>query len=127
MNAEQTYTFVEVLFPGSFYPEESVHKVKARNPEAIAKKYPGCFAFTFYDRTQKETTVDGEPQTVYEKQKNKTGRYYPDGQLFTVEGLKSLPGDHETLISNMECNGWKHVVKTRRGNFQPFEKGDVIL
>lgn len=125
--SEQTNTYVEVLFPGSFYPEESVYKVAARDPEDIAKKYPKCFAFRFYDLTSKTVTVDGEQQKVSGKEKNKTGRYYPDAQLYTTQGLKELPGDYEILISNMECNGWKHVVKTRRGNFQPFEKNDVIL
>ena len=127
MTGEQTNTYVEILYPGSFYPEESVLKVKTRAPEEIARKYPKAFAFRFYDLTQKEVTVDGQKRTVSGQEKNKTGRYYPEAQLFTVAGLKALPGDYEILISNMECNGWKHVVQTRRGNFQPFEKGDVIL
>ena len=124
---EKLSTFVEVLYPGSFYPEESVHKVKARNPNAIAEKYPKAFCFQFYDVVQKRIVVDGEEQLVSGKRKNKSGRYYPDAALFTVAGLKRLPGDYSILISNMEGNGWSRVVRTRCGNFQPFEEGDHIL
>jgi hypothetical protein len=124
---EATNTFVEILYPGSFMPEESVHKVKERDPERIAKSYPKAFCFEFYDVVQNRITVDGEEQTVSGKRKNKSGRYYPGATVFTTEDLKKLPEDFSILISNMECNGWTRVVRTRRGNFQPLEKGDHIL
>jgi hypothetical protein len=124
---EVTHTFVEVLYPGVFYPEESVYKVKTRDPQAIADKCPTAFCFEFYDQTRKQVKVDGEHQTVSGKPKNKSGRYYPGATVMTVEDVKRLPGDHSILVSNMEGNNWPRVVKTRRGNFQPFKKGDHIL
>ncbi len=43
-----------------------------------------------------------------------------------AEVKEELPAE-KILISNMEGNGYKYVVKTIRGNFQPFEKKDKIL
>jgi hypothetical protein len=30
-------------------------------------------------------------------------------------------------LSNMRANGWERVIRTRRGNFQPIEPGDVVV
>lgn len=121
-------TYVEWLYPGSLFPEESVQKVETRNPNRMAKTVDASvFAFSYFDQTMDKITIDGEQQIVYGKRRNVSGRYYPGGKTFTAAQLKKLDGDYGILISNMEGNGWKKVVRTRRGNFQPLEKGDVIL
>jgi hypothetical protein len=49
------------------------------------------------------------------------------GEEFTAEQVEQLPGDHRTLLANMRGNGWDRVVRTRRGNWQPVESGDVVI
>lgn len=122
-------TYVEILYPGSFFPEEDVIVVNKRDPKKISSKYPTAFSFQFYDLVSKEIEVDGEKQQVSGKKKNISPKYYPDGELYTANQLRKIDAkEYDILISNMECNGWKHVVKTRRGNFQPFEQGkDELL
>jgi len=126
---ETTKTYVEYLYPGSFFSEEESKPVKERDPEKILKTLPkGVFAFLFYDQASTMVKVDGEAQTVYGKRKNVSGKYYPDAEIYTVPQLKALDEkQYHILIANMEGNGWKRVVKTRRGNFQPLEKSDTIL
>ena len=124
---EKLTTFVELLYPGSFYPEEEESFVTERNPEEIAAKYPRCFSFQFYDQVVKDVKVDGEKRTVRGPKRNVSPKYFPGASLFTAAELKKLNGDYSILISNMECNGWQHVVKCRTGNFQPFEKDCELI
>jgi hypothetical protein len=124
---EITETFVEVLFPGFFMPEDSRFKVASRDPKAIADMYPNAYCIQFYDLTSKEVTVDGEKQRASGKRKNLSPKYYPGGLVLTTEDVRNMPGDHGTLVTNMECNNWPRVVLCRTRNFQPFEEGDVVL
>jgi hypothetical protein len=123
---ETTNTYVELLYPGTFFSEKEVVKVSEREPEKIAKKYPKAFAFKFYDLTSVEVVVDGEKRVVSGKRKNESPTYYPDGDLFNAKQLSQLPG-MDILVSNMKGNGWKRVVRTRCGNFQPFETECELL
>lgn len=124
--AEETKTYVELLYPGSLFAEDEQVVVKERNAEKVAKKYRQCFAFRFYDLTTAEVSVDGVRRVVSGERKNVSPLYYPGAKSYTLAEVKRLP-DSRILASNMECNGWKRVVKTRRGNFQPLNKTDVIL
>jgi|SRR5208282_2821641 len=130
--AEATKMYVEILYPGILFSEEDAHEVKSRNPMAIAKGLKAAaFAFRFYDQVETEVTVGGETKTVASKERNKSGIYYPDGQIFNLEEVKKLKPakEYSILASNMEINKWPIVVKTRCGNWQPFDpaKDEVIL
>lgn len=127
MGNETQATYVEVLYPGSFFPEEDLIKVTKRDPAAIAKKYPRCFCFQFFDLVSKEVEIDGEKQRVSGKRKNLSPKYYPGATVMTADDLRKLDGDYGILISNMRSNGWPAVVRCRQGNFQPFNNGDQIL
>lgn len=125
---EETKTYIEYLYPGSFFSEEETKVVKNRSPKT--HKIPnGVFAFRYFDQTSKTVRVGGNPQVVFGKRKNISKTYYPDGTLCTISDLKlDNSQDFSILISNMECNDWPVVVRTRRGNYQPFdEKKDEIL
>ncbi len=116
-----TVTYIEFLFPGSFVSESSVKEVANRS---VPKKIPkGAFAYSFYDM---EKTIVGEEE-FWGKTKNHSGKYYPEAEIFNLKQVKANFPESTIIISNMECNKWKYIVKTRRGNFQPFEKEDKIV
>lgn len=117
----ETKTYCEVLYPGIFFSENDVFEVNYRDPNAIAIKHKNAFAFQFFDQERTQIKVGSKTQTVSGERKNESDWYYPGGQVFTLEQVKQLDGDYRTLISNMECNGYASVVRTRCGNFQPFD------
>lgn len=117
----ETKTYVEVLYPGILFSETEITEVDNRDPDAIAQKYKNAFGLRFFDQERTEVKIGSKQQTVSGERKNESKLYYPNAQTFTVADVKKLPGDHTILISNMECNGYKKVVRTRVGNFQPFD------
>ena len=122
----KTEQMIEFNYPGSFYDESSSEVCGHNNPKkAIVPK--GACSFRFFDRvTQNATLEDG---TVKEdiQHKNKSSTYYPEATVLNIEDVKKLTGDYNILISNMEANQWDFVVRTRRGNFQLFEKEDRLI
>lgn len=116
---------VEYLYPGSFVSEASSVVCGHNNADQI--ECPDCaFAFRFFDRvTQTATLEDGRTHDHVERE-NVGGWYYPGGEVLTVEDVEALDGDHRILLSNMRCNGWDKVVRSRLGNFQPFDAADVV-
>jgi len=125
MSTEVTKTYVEFFYPGSFFSESEVKEVKTRSTSLFVPA--GAFAFQFYDQSSKKTKINGEEQTVWGKRKNLSGKYYPKGMKFNLEDVRGMGKDYSILASNMECNDWPFVVRTRCGNFQPLEKYDEIL
>lgn len=83
-------TYCEISYPGSFYPEEQVIEVEARQPEEIAKKYPCSFAFQFFDQVKQEVEVDGVKRIVSGDRKNLSPKYFPGGELFTKTQVDAL-------------------------------------
>jgi len=123
-----TKTYVEVMYPGILFSESDIQEVDYRDPDAIAKKYKNAFGFRFFDQERTQVKVGSKTQTVSGERKNESKFYYPGGKTFTTAEVKKLKGDHEILISNMEGNGYAKVVRTRMGNFQPFDsKTDEII
>jgi hypothetical protein len=68
---------------------------------------------------------------VVPRAKNKSGRYYIGGTLYTVEQLEhrmaATGEDFKILASNMRGNRWGRVIECRTGNWQPFEADDWIV
>lgn len=112
--------YVTFLFPGSFYPEETIVQIDSR--ESTFDIPGNCFAYYLWDRIE---VVQGD-ETLYGERKNKTGRFY-FGEVLTIDDVKSKYPESKILISNMEMNNWKKIVRTRRGNFQPIEAADTVL
>lgn len=113
-------TYIEYFYVGSFFSESSTAVVENRNrPENI----PGnAFAYRFFDR--EEMVVDGEK--LMGSPKNYSGTTYFGEEMTLDDVIKNVPNS-EILQSNMRSNGYKTVVKTRRGNFQPVQQGDTVL
>lgn len=114
-----TKHYVEIYYPGSFFPETTIKEVESRKPIEMPK---GAYAFKFFDRTEVETT-EGERLTG--DRKNESGMYYA-GEVFTLAQVKDKFPEADKLIFNMECNKWDKVIRTVRGNFQPFTETDVV-
>jgi len=115
--------YVEFLYPGILFAETECREVKSRDHRRLRKIPENCYGFRFFDRT--ETKVDGEK--LYGDRKNYSGTYFIDAYTYSLQDIKDQFPDQKILISNMECNGYKRVVRTRRGNWQPLEKKDKII
>lgn len=125
--SEAMKTYCEILYPGSFYPEEQVIAVKQRNPQEIADLYPDSFSFKFFDQVRKTVEVDGVEREVFGDRKNLSHKYFPGGSTFTKADVEAMGSKYQILRSNMNNDGWGAVVKTRCGNFQPFTSGCELL
>lgn len=113
-------TYVEFFVPGSFFSESSVKEVTDRSsPKNIPDN---VFAYRFYDI--EEVVLNGEK--LKSNTKNHSGMYY-FGKAYTLSEIKENFPSQEILISNMKCNNWKKVVKTKMGNFQPLNENDVVF
>lgn len=116
----------EYLIPGFLFSEETVRTLPRRSvSEALAVAPEHSFCFSFYD--VEETPDLGPDFTVHPKPKNRSGKHYIDGEVFTLEQVQGLGGDHGNLVANMTGNGWARVVRCRTGNWQPFEDNDQIV
>ncbi len=122
-------TRIEYVIPGSFFSEYDtiIDESGERNIEKAVKNAPaGAVAFSFYAELEETVRAFGEQRTL-QKRVNNSCLYYIGGDIFTAEEVAQLPGDYKTLLSNMKYNDYKHVIRTRRGNFQPFFEGSDIL
>ena len=117
-----TKHFVEFHYPGTFVAETAVVEITSRDADFNIPKT--CFGFVFFDREY--VTVDGEQLSG--SRKNESNFWY-FGTVYTLHQLEVLNTNskYDVLLSNMKCNKWPRVVRTRCGNFQPLEAGDVVL
>lgn len=128
MSGATVTTYVEYLYPGAFFSEESATPVTGRDPARIAREASASvFAFRFYDIATTTVTVGGEQVETRSGAINATARYYIDAEKLTAAAVEALPGDHKILLSNMRGNGWDPILRCRTGNFQPLEDGDVVI
>lgn len=118
----ETVIYVEYEYPGIMFSETSVTRVSSRSVEAALRDAPeGAYAFSFIERL--EGKAEGE--TVKGKWKNRSGKHFIHGRVMNLKEVKRLSGDHKILISNMEANNIKRVVRCRTGNFQEFTDKDT--
>ena len=118
MTQAVTITYMESFFPGSFFAESTTIEAKSRDPKSAMKDlHKNAFAFSFFDLT----TIVVNDEKLSGNPKNRSGRYYPGGKIWTTSELKKANKDR-TLISNSESHGGK-FVECNRGNWQPFKEG----
>ncbi len=115
-------TYVEFFYPGSFVSEPSVQEVG--NREAAITLPERAYAYRFFSRSEVEQY--GEMLRGQPKYYSPTTFY---GEAMTLEEVKALTpsSDYRILVSNMECNGWSRVVRTKFGQFLPLNSEDVVL
>jgi hypothetical protein len=120
------------LYPGSLFPEDGRPvEIPDATPEAAlatAGEDDRWFALDVRTTTQKRWT-DGDGGEMWRVVEESSRYRIYVGEVLTADDLEHLPGiaDYSILLSNMRGNGWERVVRTRRGNFQPIEPGDVVL
>jgi len=120
----KTQTYVEYIFPGSLFCETWKRPVKGRDPLLVLPKLPvNAFAFRFFERVE----AKHGNKLLRGERENDSGTFFVDAEVMTLEDVNAKMPEAGTLIRNMEGNMWEVIVKTRMGNFQPFEKGDCIL
>ena len=112
--------YVIFYYPGSLMNEEEIKLISDRRNKIEIPQ--GSFGYRFFDRT--EVVLDGEELTG--KPKNYSCMHYLGRKMSLAEVKKELPNE-KILIRNMEGSNYKYMVKTIRGNFQPFKKGDKII
>ncbi len=116
---------VEFNMP-SFFAERTTAVIPERTVEAAMAVAPrSAFAFTMYDV---EDPPDLGPDfKVIPNRKNESPIHFIGGQVFDKEAVRALPGNHSTLLSNMDNPGWGTVIHCRTGNWQPFPEGSIIV
>ena len=111
-----TQTYVEFMYPGSFFSETESKLVTSRRM-LLADVPRNAFGYSFYDL--ESTILNGE--TLTGKPKNKS-KIFLIGKPYTLDELRALFGsqaDMRVLISNVERNKWRGAVLCRSGNWQP--------
>lgn len=125
----RTWITVTPLYPGSFFPEQGgAVDIPDADPRTALYAVPddGWFALEVQTTTQKLWT-DGDGSEMW-RTLDESARYRLYlGEVLTSADVDRLAGDHTILLANMRNNGWERVVRTRRGNFQPLEPGDVVV
>ena len=116
-----TRTYVKFYFGGGMVSETYVMEVNTRDPKLVDMP-SGSYAFMFYDR---EFIVDGEDE-FKGRVKNKSPDYYPKGTIYNQDEVKKLR-NHTILLNNMRINRWDRVIKSRYGNFEPYEEGETVI
>jgi len=110
------------MYAGVFMSESSEEEVKERD-HTIIDAPKDCFGYRFFSREEAED----HGEILKGKNKDYSGFYY-FGTVMTKEQVEKHVDNPDTLLSNMRINNWDRVVKTRLGNFQPFNRDkDVIL
>jgi hypothetical protein len=113
--------FVTLMSPGSFFSEETVYPVDSWDPEAVrARVKPHHFALRFHTRERGPDDLDSRVSA-------RSGVYYVGGEVYTLEEVERQFPECGTLIRNMRNNDWARAVRTRIGNWQPFDDGDTLL
>lgn len=117
---------VEYLLPGFMWPEETIRELPERSVKAAVKKAPErAFCFTLYDI--EEAPYFGPDYKIVPVPKNKSGRYYLGGEIFTIDQVRVLYGDDSILLSNMQNNDWDRIIRCNTGNWQPFTESDTLI
>lgn len=113
-----TKTFIEILYPGSLFPESQIEEVKDRAQIPLPK---GAFAYQFFDQQE----VESDNEILRGKPKNYSGRFY-EGTVYTKEEVIKEVGENSSIVFNIDWNNDK-AIKTVLGNWQPFTPKDTLL
>jgi hypothetical protein len=115
--------YLTLLFPGSFFPEESTKEVETSN---IPIELPSdCFGFYF---SKKECVVNGE--SVYDGKTERVGKTFIIGRPIYVDDIPDTDRGQSTNIlkANIRNNSpTKTAIKTHLGNWQQEDDFHVAI
>lgn len=128
-------TMATYYLPGSFMAEDYAKELPARTVDAALAVAPSnAFAFEFFDSPICDFEFDAGCFKVVPIPRNKSGRYYIGGEIFTPSELRALAvveGDkdkYRILIANCENGiGDGTAIRCRTGNWQPFTPNDTLV
>lgn len=87
-----------------------------------------AYAYKLYQQDIVTDTETGKRYSGDRAEVDGKLHYHPDSKVETLEQVRNNPNATETLIRNMECNGWDSIVWTRYGNWpQPFDKETMCI
>jgi len=107
--------YISYYLPGFFFSENVVKEYHGK------VEWPDDEAYAY--RIGERMEIEKEGETL--KGKFKWEERHIRGRKMSKEDVKREVHDCHILLSNMENNGWEHVIKCPAGNFQPLEKDDV--
>lgn len=113
-------TYMRIYYPGSFVSETSEKKVTSRTPPKERPK--GAYAVQFFDQEE----IKKGKEILEGKPKNFSPTYFWGKEYSASEAIKEV-GEGSILASNVRGNGYKRLVKTVMGNWQPLENKDEVL
>jgi hypothetical protein len=106
--------FMEMLFPGSFFPESNTKQVESAD---IPKSIPmDCYGFSF---SETEYVIDGKNE--YAGETKKLGKTYIIGEAVPLDKIPDMIDGRDTRIlkGNIDCNSpTKTAIKTHMGTWQ---------
>lgn len=120
---------LNLMYPGCFMPETESFVVKSVK-EGIEKaktmfKKRRFYGFYFTS----ENYIVYKDKRYWQEDSQQSTRspkvYLVAEKVLDYEEVAKL--GEKTLLSNMQFNGWKYVVKTVLGNYQPYDKRVVLL
>ena len=119
---------LNLLYLGAFFPEEEAFVVKsiAEGIETAKEKFQKHRFYGFYF-TEHEYIIYKGKRYRPEKCKSKPIVYHLIAKkVFTHDDIAKM--DEPTLLFNMEANGYKYIVQTVMGNYQPYlNDGGTVL
>lgn len=118
-------TYVEFFVQRALFAESMTNKVKTRDVSKI-KVPKNAFRFRFFDKHIYSETIGGK-ELKKEEITDESPVYYYGGKVYTIAKLKREFPDNEILIENAKSNGYKKVIRCRTGNWQLFNKTDVLI
>lgn len=116
------HTYVTFFYRGSFVDDTETRPADSRDPHQVDVP-EAAFGFRFFDRVEGEA----EGVTVRSDALDLSPMYYVGARAYTLAEVRATVPDSRILVRNMEGNGWDRVIRTRAGNFKPFEASDVLL
>ena len=122
--------FVTFYSPGTFQAEMTTMPISSWDEEeaiemskSIVERYDARpYGFRFTTRGREDDELDS-------RELARSGMYYINGVVKTLEELEAKPKGNSTLISNMKNNKWDKVVETASPYkwTSPFNNGDKIV
>jgi hypothetical protein len=119
---------VRTLSAGGFFMDEGVSELAGRSIQEIAEKADRrTVGFSTQQVATGSVEIEGQTIELTSEPFDRSGTSWVDGEVLTLEQVKTRMPTEKTLIANMEGNGWSSIVKTRAGSFQPFVEGDSVV
>ncbi len=123
--------FVTFLSPGTMISESTTEEIESWCPETAIKMSNDIlerhnskpYGFYFTKRELAQDDFDS-------KETERSGIYHLGGKMLSIDDIKLRDNSKDSiLISNMECNGWSHVVENNNSwkITTPFLEKDTFL